>query len=460
MNDNRKMHFEISERKVLLRLFDVFFVLGTLYLISIYFNFDYFTISKGNFYWAILLSVYLIVIGTIFDMYNLQTANSKYQILKSSILTTAVTTLCYILTPILTPTLPKNRLQIILFFLAILFALLIWRNIYITFLSAKRFIKNVIFIGHESNVDTLIKQITDVNPHIKVIGTLCLNNEKKVSDNSQILMANLKETISKNTVSEIIIIDESSEFISVEMYNSLLSVLERGIVIRQYSEVYEDLTNRLPIQSDDKELYKFFPFSRSNQNKLYLIAIRIFDILFAIGGLVFLVFIIPFISFLNLFWNKGPLFYTQERVGQGGHVFKIYKLRSMVIDAEKDGAVFATTNDSRVTAFGKFLRKTRLDEIPQFINVIRGDMSIIGPRPERPIFVNEIASKIPLYQTRHVVKPGLTGWAQVNYAYGENIEDSIMKLRYDLYYIKHRSIFLDLNVIIKTLNTVLFFKGQ
>lgn len=132
----------------------------------------------------------------------------------------------------------------------------------------------------------------------------------------------------------------------------------------------------------------------------------------------------------------------------------------MVQDAEKNGAVFATVGDARITPFGKFLRKTRLDELPQFINVLKGEMAIIGPRPERPVFVTEISAIIPLYQTRHVIKPGLTGWAQVNYSYGSNLEDSLMKLRYDLYYIKHRSLFLDINIVLKTMSTILFFRGQ
>jgi lipopolysaccharide/colanic/teichoic acid biosynthesis glycosyltransferase len=132
----------------------------------------------------------------------------------------------------------------------------------------------------------------------------------------------------------------------------------------------------------------------------------------------------------------------------------------MVQDAEKNGAVFATVGDARITPFGKFLRKTRLDELPQFINVLKGEMAIIGPRPERPVFVTEISAIIPLYHTRHVIKPGLTGWAQVNYSYGSNLEDSLMKLRYDLYYIKHRSLFLDINIVLKTMSTILFFRGQ
>ena len=151
---------------------------------------------------------------------------------------------------------------------------------------------------------------------------------------------------------------------------------------------------------------------------------------------------------------------VQQRIGKNGIPFEIYKLKTMIVNAEQEGAVFAKVNDIRVTPFGRFLRKTRIDEVPQFINVLKGEMALIGPRPERPIFVDEIAKNIPLYQTRHVIKPGLTGWAQVNYPYGVSLEDSLMKLRYDLYYIKHRSLFLDINIVMKTLSTILFARGQ
>ena len=147
-------------------------------------------------------------------------------------------------------------------------------------------------------------------------------------------------------------------------------------------------------------------------------------------------------------------------MGKNGVVFNIVKLRTMIKNAEANGAVFTTFNDSRVTAFGKIMRKTRIDEFPQFYNIINGEMSLIGPRPERPVFVNEIAEKMPFYETRHIIKPGLTGWAQVNYAYGESVNDSLIKLQYDLYYIKHRSIFLDINICVKTLSTILFYRGQ
>lgn len=184
------------------------------------------------------------------------------------------------------------------------------------------------------------------------------------------------------------------------------------------------------------------------------------ECLISLVGLSIGIIIIPLVLIGNLFGSKGPLFYSQERIGKNGIAFKIYKFRTMVKNAEAAGAVFAVINDMRITPFGKFLRKTRIDEFPQFFNILKGDMAVIGPRPERPVFVAAIAEMMPFYETRHVVKPGLTGWAQVNYSYGESIDDSLIKLQYDLYYIKHRSIFLDINIVIKTVSTVLFYRGQ
>ena len=132
----------------------------------------------------------------------------------------------------------------------------------------------------------------------------------------------------------------------------------------------------------------------------------------------------------------------------------------MVKNAEKNGAVWAKKGDVRITPFGRFLRNSRLDEIPQFLNILKGEMSLIGPRPERPYFVRELSQTLPFYETRHIIKPGLTGWAQVNTRYGSSSSDSLIKLQYDLYYIKHRSFFLDINILIRTLSTIIFYRGQ
>jgi len=153
--------------------------------------------------------------------------------------------------------------------------------------------------------------------------------------------------------------------------------------------------------------------------------------------------------------SDGPMFFIQERVGQGNKDFKVYKLRSMCKDSEKDGAQFAQANDMRVTRVGKFIRKTRLDEIPQFINVLKGDMSLIGPRPEQRAFANTFEKVIPFYTYRHVVKPGITGWAQVVHGYAADADDTRVKIEHDFYYIKHFSLWLDILIVVKTIRTIL-----
>jgi exopolysaccharide biosynthesis polyprenyl glycosylphosphotransferase len=157
--------------------------------------------------------------------------------------------------------------------------------------------------------------------------------------------------------------------------------------------------------------------------------------------------------------SPGPALYRQERVGLYGASFQVVKFRSMCQDAEKDGAVWAAENDSRITRCGAFIRKVRIDELPQLWNVLKGEMSLVGPRPERPMFVEELVKLIPFYGMRHDVKPGVTGWAQVNYPYGSSVEDALHKLEYDLYYVKHMSLALDAVVIFRTVKTVLLQSG-
>lgn len=154
-----------------------------------------------------------------------------------------------------------------------------------------------------------------------------------------------------------------------------------------------------------------------------------------------------------------PVFYRQERVGQGGRVFSIYKFRSMRNDAEKDGARWASTDDDRITRVGRVIRKLRIDELPQVINVFRGDMSFVGPRPERPEFVGQLADEIPYYNARHCIRPGITGWAQVRYPYGASVDDSREKLQYDLYYVKNHTLFLDVTILLQTFEVVIWGRG-
>ncbi|WP_158727942.1 MULTISPECIES: exopolysaccharide biosynthesis polyprenyl glycosylphosphotransferase [unclassified Flavobacterium] len=459
-----KIHFEISERKLILRVFDVLFVLVALYVLGQFFEFDYFFISTTNYYWTIVLAVYLNFFGTIFEMYNLQVASNQFQVLKSTLITASVTVLVYLLTPFFSPILPSSRLQILLFYSVAFISLYAWRILYVVFLASNRFYQKAILICDQERVQELIEGLEDIDPHYKIVGYVKVSQLFMDSPRYQyvpeIEASNLLSFVKENNVAEIVVATHHSDGINNSLYQNLLQVLESGTVIREYTQVYESKTQRIPIQYMEKDFYRCFPFSRSNHNKLYLIIVRFCEIVIALLGVFIGLCLIPFLWIGNSLGNKGSLFYFQERVGKNGVVFQILKFRTMIENAEKNGAVFTTINDCRVTAFGKFLRKTRIDEFPQFINIIKGDMSVIGPRPERPVFVKEIGAIMPFYDTRHIIKPGLTGWAQVSYSYGDTIADSLIKLQYDLYYIKHRSIYLDLNIVFKTITTVLFYRGQ
>ncbi|WP_242091596.1 sugar transferase [Aestuariivivens sediminicola] len=458
------IHFDISERKVLLRLFDILFVLAVLYVVGTIFDFDYFSINEENWTWVLVLILYISIFGTVFELYDLQ-KSSKLEVVTSNIvLTVSTTVLFYFLTPFFTPFLPDNRLQILYFYFSILFALLLWRYLYLTFVASPRFYKKVLLIGEISNIETIINAFKEADPNYKIMGFI--NCEPVKPESLRFLGIpeynpnEIHKIIQEFDIREIVVASYNSENITPDIYHHLMNLLETGFPIKEYTQVYEEMTHRVPVQFVGKDFYKYFPFSRSNQNKLYLFFRRLSDIVTALIGLLLGSVFVPFILLGNLIGNKGPLFYVQDRIGKNGEVFRMIKFRTMIRNAEQKGAVWATKDDSRITLFGKFLRNTRLDEFPQFLNILKGEMSLIGPRPERPHFVRELSQLLPFYETRHIIKPGLTGWAQVKTRYGASVDDSLLKLQYDLYYIKHRSYLLDINILIKTISTVIFFRGQ
>ena len=464
MFPTNKMHFEISERRLLLLFFDTVFILSALFILSLIFDYNYFAFNTSNLLSIILLLSYLYIFGLIFEMYNLQVSSNQLQILQSVVFTGTASSLAYLFTPVLSPELPKQRLIILIFYFTIIGTLLLWRLFYVYFLASQRFSQSVILICDQNQVEELVLGLENVDPHYKIIGFVNSDSLSEEDSNfhyvKEIKKKDLEDFVFKNQISEIVIASQKTDGITADLYQQLLHLLESGNVIREYTQVYESKTQRIPVHYIARDFYRFFPFSRSNSNRLYLFLVRSMEFLFSFIGILACVIFIPIIYIGNLFANKGSLFYTQERVGKNGVIFEIYKFRTMVENSESNGVVFATSNDRRITPFGKMMRKSRIDELPQFFNVLKGDMAVIGPRPERPFFVEEIARVMPFYETRHVIKPGLTGWAQVNYSYGESIEESLIKLQYDLYYIKHRSIFLDLSITFKTITTVLFYRGQ
>lgn len=465
MSQKSIVHFDISERKVLLRLMDNIVVLLTLTVVGIIFQFDYFRVTDYNLVWTFMLLLYLNIFATIFELYDLPQAGKFEVVLKNVILTASLTLLFFILTPYYTPSLPENRLQILFFFLAIVGALLLWRFAYITLISSARFYKRVLLIGDARELDLMIEALQKSDPNYAIIGYINTGRAEHLpacKDLLQFRISELSEVIDKEHLNEIVVADSTTRMKgeNLELLEKLNNLLIEGFPIKDYTQVYEDITYRVPVQHIGKDFYKFFLFSRSNQNKLYRFFHRAFDLTAGVVGIFICVHLIPFVWLGNLIGNRGSLFYSQERVGKYAKPFRIVKFRTMQRDSEPNGPQWTQKNDARISRFGKFLRRTRIDEFPQFYNILRGEMSVIGPRPERPVFVKELTAMMPFYKTRHIVKPGLTGWAQVKAKYGSSHDDSLEKLQYDLYYIKHRGLFLDLNILLKTFSTVLFFRGQ
>jgi len=454
--------FNISERKLLLRILDVAFALSGIYVFSIVNEFSYFNVEKSSLSWYIMLSVYILFFGIIFEMYDLRKSESKFIVIKNLFLTLLLVVLFYLLTPVYTPSLPDNRIEIVYFFIVLFISISIWRYIYIIFITSPRFFTNSVVVGDFNNLNEIKSELEKNDPNFFVKAYLHTKKHQYKNLDSKCVALDygaLESFVINNNISEIIVTN-SFKGVDDKLARILIPLLRKGYSIKSYSHIYEDLTKKVPVQHIENDFYCYFPFSKSHSNKLYKTFHKLIDLIFGAIGICFLIVIIPFIFLINLFYNKGPIFYKQVRIGKDGKYFSLYKLRTMVTDAEQKGVQWATRNDSRITQFGKILRKTRLDETPQFINVFKGEMSFIGPRPERPKFVEELKQQIPFYEIRHVIKPGLTGWAQVNAKYASSTEDTLEKLQFDLYYIKNRNIFLDLRVVLKTFTTVIFFRGQ
>ncbi len=269
----------------------------------------------------------------------------------------------------------------------------------------------------------------------------------------------LLDIVLRENISELIV--TSTRELPGEVFQGVMDAYEHGVAITPMPILYERIMERVPVEHVGDHWAVVLPIAGTSVFNPTPAIKRVMDITLAAIGLLLYALLLPFIALAIYLDSPGPIFYRQERVGLNGRVFKITKLRTMIPDAEgKTGAVFAQQNDPRITRVGRFLRKTRLDEVPQLFTVLTGQMSLIGPRPERPHHVERLQQKIPFYRTRHVIRPGLTGWAQVRYKYGATDEDALVKLQYDLYYIRHQSLLLDIDILIRTVGKVLRMSGQ
>jgi sugar transferase (PEP-CTERM system associated) len=234
--------------------------------------------------------------------------------------------------------------------------------------------------------------------------------------------------------------------------------LDRGVSFDHLTTVYEQYTGKIAVENLRPSWLIFSEgFKKST---LFRVAKRTIDVVIASLALIAMAPVMLVIALLVKWTSPGPVFYHQRRVGLQGRLFNVHKFRSMRLDAEaQTGAVWASPNDTRVTRIGRFLRRTRFDELPQLWNILKGQMSLVGPRPERPEFVSDLTETIPYYGFRHSVRPGLTGWAQVRYTYGASVEHALEKLQYDLYYVKHGTIAFDTLILLSTIKTVVLSRG-
>lgn len=268
----------------------------------------------------------------------------------------------------------------------------------------------------------------------------------------------LMSLVRQEHISELIV--TSTRELDGKTFQGVMDAYVAGLSVVPMPLLYERVTGRVPVEHVNKNWAVVLPMDSNSVFNIYPPIKRGVDILLALIGMVVFLLALPVLAVIIKLDSPGAIFYSQKRIGLNGKIFSIYKFRTMVSDAEaQSGAVFSRKGDPRITRSGWFMRKTRLDELPQLLNILRGDMSLIGPRPERPEHVDRLITKIPFYRTRLVIRPGLTGWAQVRYGYGADDDDALMKLQYDLYYIRHASLLLDLNIIIRTAGKVIRMSG-
>jgi exopolysaccharide biosynthesis polyprenyl glycosylphosphotransferase len=246
-----------------------------------------------------------------------------------------------------------------------------------------------------------------------------------------------------------------------EMFQALLDCQAAGLPVIQMPALYETLTGRVPVEHVRSDWLLSSEVTGGQAPLTYRLFTRLLDWSFGLIAGALLLALGPAVAVLIKLDSPGPVFYRQVRLGRGGSPFELLKFRSMVIHAEEEaGPQWAAKDDPRVTRVGRILRLTRLDELPQVLNILRGDIHLIGPRPERPELIAQLEQEVPFYRARLAVKPGLTGWAQVKFGYGNTVGDTLVKLQYDLYYIRHRSVALDLSILLKTIWVIVAFRGM
>jgi exopolysaccharide biosynthesis polyprenyl glycosylphosphotransferase len=467
-----RAQLEISERKLLLAIGDVIAVTLAVLLalwwwtvidVSGFYTFSAdFVISQS--YWFVILAGLWVLLASAYDLYDLRVAANRWKTLQRMIIVTAQMIIVYVLVFFLSPVGTLPRLFILYFGVAAFVLIGIWRfarPALLGWMSEKR---RALIVGTDAGCSLIIRAIYDhaaAEYDLRgVIGSAGDVGQRIHGVPVLGTAADIANFVQRDHIRELIV--TSTNGLSGDLFTAVMDAYERGIAVVPMPILYERITERVPVEHvKDEWTVVFLPVKNSDAVfDPYPALKRSIDVVLAAFGLIGFALTLPMVALAIRADTPGAVFYSQQRVGRNGKIFRIWKYRSMVQNAEAlTGAVFSERGDPRVTRVGRFIRKTRIDELPQLINVLNGDMSLVGPRPERPEHVERLTEKIPFYRTRLIVRPGLTGWAQVRYEYGSNDEDALIKLQYDLYYIRHQSILLDLNILLRTVSKVVSMSG-
>jgi len=339
-----------------------------------------------------------------------------------------------------------------------------WRLLYVRLFTTASKQKRALIIGAGRAGLALAQIVAEQDPPpFTLVGLIDDDPAKKgtLIENFPVLgnHRDMREIIETHHITDIIL--AISNVMSPGMFQTILTSQEKGMNLATMQDTYESLTNRVPISLLESDWIIRSFIDRKPTSGLYRLSKRLMDLFFGLIGLVAMAILFPILALLIRLDSKGPIIFKQIRLGRGGVPYTILKFRTMKdnLDMEKE-ALVTSTNDPRVTRFGRYMRKTHLDELPQIINVLRGEMSFVGPRSEREELVCIFQRDVPFYRARMLVKPGITGWAQIHQDYAETVAETAIKLEYDLYYIENASILMDISIIMRTITNVLGFKGR
>jgi len=465
-----RWRFRPSEQRTILLIGDLLVALLAL-ILALYvwgtrpdewlnFSLDFLQL-RVQFWFYLLPMVWLLLM---IDLYDVRNANNLDTTLRGIFTTGLASLILYALIYLLSPKGSLPRIGVGFFLIIATLLTFVWRWTYIKIFTAPSAIRRVAILGAGVTGSTLAQAYKAMK--LKPFFLVGFIDDDPAKMNMQIedlpvisTSENLLSTINKYDISEIVI--AISGQMSGETFQAILDAQERGLEISQMPATYEELLGRVPIKHLETDWIIRSFVDEARVSKFYELGKRILDILGGLVGAIIFLFIYPIVALIIIIDSGFPVTYMQTRSGKGGKPYQMLKFRTMFQDAEKDGKVQLTLqNDTRITRVGNILRKTHIDELPQFLNVLQGVMSLVGPRSERPEWIMEFEKQIPFYRARLQVKPGITGWAQVNYSYYATVEEMAIKLEFDLYYLKHRNIFMDVIIILRTIGQVLHFRGR